>query len=88
MWLANITQELLRRAPKDSRPDESGDGGNSTSLDEQLRVYNETNDLKAVVARQMVLTMDNVPRNVNLTAGKTAGRRTRCHTASLVPKVS
>ena len=43
-----------------------------TSADEQLRVYAETNDLKAVVDRLMELTMENVPRNVNLTVGKTA----------------
>src|SRR5947199_1922902 len=43
-----------------------------TSADEQLRVYQETNDLKAVVDRLMELTMENVPRNVNLTVGKTA----------------
>src|SRR3989442_5429959 len=43
-----------------------------TSADEQLRVYAETNDLKAVVDRLIELTMENVPRNVNLTVGKTA----------------
>src|SRR2546422_5998046 len=43
-----------------------------TSADEQLEVYAETNDLKAVVDRLMELTMENVPRNVNLTVGKTA----------------
>ena len=43
-----------------------------TSADEQLRVYAETNDLKAVVDRLMELTMESVPRNVNLTVGKTA----------------
>ena len=46
-----------------------------TSADEQLRVYAETNDLKAVVDRMMDLTMENVPRNVNLTVGKTATAR-------------
>src|SRR2546427_534820 len=47
----------------------------SSSADEQLRVYSETNDLKAVVDRLMELTMENVPRNVDLTVGKvsTAG---------------
>src|SRR5436309_6577402 len=43
-----------------------------TSADEQLRVYAETNDLKAVVDRLVELTMENIPRNVNLTVGKTA----------------
>lgn len=43
-----------------------------TSADEQLRVYNETNDLKAVVDRLMELTIENVPRDVSLTVGKTA----------------
>ena len=43
-----------------------------TSADEQLRVYAETNDLKAVVDRLIELTMENVPRNLNLTVGKTA----------------
>src|SRR5881275_3223637 len=38
-----------------------------TSADEQLRVYAETNDLKAVVDRLMELTMESVPRKVNLT---------------------
>src|SRR6476660_8510667 len=43
-----------------------------TSADEQLRVYKETNDLKAVVDRLMELTMENVPRNVDLSVGKAA----------------
>jgi len=43
-----------------------------TSAEEQLRVYNETNDLKAVVDRLMELTMENVPRNVDLSVGKFA----------------
>ena len=43
-----------------------------TSAEEQLRVYRETNDLKAVVDRLMELTMENVPRNVNMTVGQTA----------------
>src|SRR5213078_5035075 len=38
-----------------------------TSADEQLRVYQETNDLKAVVDHLMELTLENVPRDVNLT---------------------
>jgi carboxylate-amine ligase len=32
-----------------------------TSADEQLKVYSETNDLKAVVERLIILTMENVP---------------------------
>jgi carboxylate-amine ligase len=43
-----------------------------TSADEQLRVYKETNDLKAVVDRLMELTMESVPRDVSLVVGKTA----------------
>ena len=43
-----------------------------TSADEQLRVYSETNDLKAVVDRLMELTMENVPRDVDLSVGKFA----------------
>ena len=43
-----------------------------TSADEQLRVYRETNDLKAVVDRLIELTRENVPRNVSLTVGQTA----------------
>lgn len=43
-----------------------------TSADEQLRVYAETNDLKAVVDRLMELTMENVPRDVDLSVGKFA----------------
>src|SRR5437762_6638553 len=43
-----------------------------TSAEEQLRVYTETNDLKAVVDRLMELTMENVPRNVDLSIGKFA----------------
>ena len=43
-----------------------------TSADEQLRVYNETNDLKAVVDRLMELTMENVPRDVDMSVGKFA----------------
>jgi len=43
-----------------------------TSADEQLRVYKETNDLKAVVDRLMELTLENVPSNVDLTVGKVA----------------
>jgi len=41
-----------------------------TSADEQLRVYQETNDLKAVVDRLMELTVENVPKNADLTLGK------------------
>src|SRR6267154_4538837 len=43
-----------------------------TSAEEQLRVYNETNDLKAVVDRLMELTMEHVPRDVDLSVGKVA----------------
>jgi len=39
-----------------------------TSADEQLQVYRETNDLKAVVDRLIERTMENVPRDVNLSA--------------------
>jgi carboxylate-amine ligase len=41
-----------------------------TSADEQLRVYHETNDLKAVVDRLIELTAENVPQNADLTLGK------------------
>ena len=41
-----------------------------TSADEQLRVYKETNDLKAVVDRLIELTAENVPQNANLTLGQ------------------
>ena len=41
-----------------------------TSADEQLRVYQETNDLKAVVDRLMELTLENVPSEVDLSVGK------------------
>jgi carboxylate-amine ligase len=37
-----------------------------TSADEQLHVYRETNDLKAVVDRLIERTMENVPRDVDL----------------------
>ena len=40
-----------------------------TSADEQLRVYQETNDLKAVVDRLIDLTGENVPKNANLKFG-------------------
>lgn len=43
-----------------------------TSAEEQLRVYGETNDLKAVVDRLMELTMEHVPRDVDLSIGKFA----------------
>ncbi|MGB9178036.1 MAG: carboxylate-amine ligase [Pyrinomonadaceae bacterium] len=39
-----------------------------TSADEQLQVYRETNDLKAVVDRLIKNTMENVPRDVKLEA--------------------
>ena len=35
-----------------------------TSADEQLQIYRETNDLKAVVDRLIERTMENVPRDV------------------------
>jgi carboxylate-amine ligase len=37
-----------------------------TSADEQLQVFRETNDLKAVVDRLIERTMENVPRDVDL----------------------
>jgi carboxylate-amine ligase len=37
-----------------------------TSADEQLQIYRETNDLKAVVDRLIERTMENVPRDVDL----------------------
>jgi carboxylate-amine ligase len=43
-----------------------------TSAEEQLRIYRETNDLTAVVDRLMELTMEHVPRNVDLSVGKFA----------------
>jgi glutamate---cysteine ligase / carboxylate-amine ligase len=39
-----------------------------TSADEQLQVYRDTNDLKAVVDVLIARTMENVPREVELTA--------------------
>jgi carboxylate-amine ligase len=39
-----------------------------TSADEQLRVYRETNDLKAVVDRLIDLTSENVPRSASIVA--------------------
>jgi len=43
-----------------------------TSADEQLRVYRDTNDLKAVVDRLIDLTTENVPRAEGLMVGKTS----------------
>src|SRR5712691_2722144 len=43
-----------------------------TSAEEQLRVYNETDDLTAVVDRLIELTAENVPRDVDLSVGKFA----------------
>src|SRR5467141_2959057 len=40
-----------------------------TSADEQLRVYKETNGLKAVVDRLMGLTLEHVPTNVDMKVG-------------------
>ncbi|HEX8774830.1 MAG TPA: carboxylate-amine ligase [Pyrinomonadaceae bacterium] len=37
-----------------------------TSADEQLQIYRETNDLKAVVDRLIERTMENVPRDISL----------------------
>src|SRR5918998_3722273 len=39
-----------------------------TSADEQLQVYRETNDLRAVVDRLIERTMENVPRDISLGA--------------------
>src|SRR5207253_8177597 len=41
-----------------------------TSAEEQLRVFNETKDLNAVVDRLIELTMEHIPRNVDLSVGK------------------
>src|SRR5438094_1257488 len=43
-----------------------------TSADDQLRVYRETNDLKAVVDRLIELTAENIPQNADLTIGHAA----------------
>ena len=43
-----------------------------TSADEQLRVYRETNDLKAVVDRLMELTVENVPQFSGVSVGQPA----------------
>jgi carboxylate-amine ligase len=43
-----------------------------TSADEQLSVYRDTNDLKAVVDRLIDLTTENVPRAEGLMVGKTS----------------
>jgi carboxylate-amine ligase len=43
-----------------------------TSADEQLRVYKETSDLKAVVDRLMELTVENVPLFSGASVGKPA----------------
>jgi carboxylate-amine ligase len=39
-----------------------------TSADEQLQVYRDTNDLKAVVDRLIERTMENVPRDVDMSS--------------------
>ena len=44
----------------------------ATLADEQLQVYRETNDLKAVVDRLIGRTMENVPRDIDLGAPMTA----------------
>jgi glutamate---cysteine ligase / carboxylate-amine ligase len=41
-----------------------------TSADEQLRVYQETNDLKAVVDHLIIRTMENVPQDKESTAAR------------------
>jgi carboxylate-amine ligase len=41
-----------------------------TSADEQLRVFRETNDLTAVVDRLIELTVENVPKDVELRIGE------------------
>src|SRR5438132_5873959 len=43
-----------------------------TSADRQLKTFYGAGDFNVVVDRLMDLTMENVPRNVNLTVGKTA----------------
>jgi glutamate---cysteine ligase / carboxylate-amine ligase len=43
-----------------------------TSADEQLRVYRETNDLKAVVDRLIELTAEHVPRATSIQLGHSA----------------
>ncbi len=43
-----------------------------TSADEQLRVFRETNDLKAVVDRLIELTVENVPKAASLSVGQPA----------------
>jgi glutamate---cysteine ligase / carboxylate-amine ligase len=43
-----------------------------TSADDQLRVYRETNDLKAVVDRLIELTTENVPRDIDISVGQLA----------------
>jgi len=40
-----------------------------TSADDQLRVYRETNDLKAVVDRLIELTTENVPTDLDISVG-------------------
>lgn len=43
-----------------------------TSADEQLRIYQETNDLNAVVDHLVERTMENVPRDVRMNVGPSA----------------
>src|SRR5947207_2204119 len=43
-----------------------------TSADDQLRVYRETNDLKAVVDRLIELTTENVPTDLDISVGRLA----------------
>jgi len=48
-----------------------------TSADEQLQVYRETNDLKSVVDRLIERTIENVPRDIDLSAPMQAVEGTR-----------
>ena len=55
--------------------EESGSDGRGADYgidDEQLRVYKETNDLKAVVDRLMELTVENIPKASGLSVGQPA----------------
>jgi carboxylate-amine ligase len=42
-----------------------------SSADEQLRVFQETGDLNAVVDRLIDLTVENIPQHVNISVGQT-----------------
>jgi len=41
-----------------------------TSADEQLRVFRETDDLKAVVDRLIELTVENIPKDASVAIGQ------------------